>query len=186
MRKLIYFTFLLCFILSCSSSSHSEYEKLLTDFIEIRGNVRTDLNVKFESIDISDITVGDSIQILKKQFETEKANLITRQEKEVQRYKVQISEIESNPNQDVVDYVMLKEYKRSLAKAELALQQARDWIPDYMTKYNTQTPDKTLVKKAICTFSIFDPKLQAKQTYKDALFILSADGKTPLRAILNE
>jgi len=184
MKRFIYFVLLLCFIPSCSSQS--EYEKILTDFIEIRGNIRTDLNVKFQSIEISDITVGDSIQILKNQFEKEKLYLISIQEKEVKRYKDQIVELESKISKDIADYVVLKGYKRNLTEAEESLQKAKDWMPDYLTKYKSRLSGEILVKKAICTFSIFDPKLQARQTYKDALFILSADGTKLMKAILNE
>lgn len=184
MKKFIYFVLLLCFIPSCSSQS--EYEKLLTDFIEIRGNVRTDFNVKFESIDISDVTVGDSIQILKDQFNKEKANLVLKQEKEVERYKKQITEIETKTSQDIADIVILKGYKEKLYDYESDLQKAKNWTPDYLTKYDSRALGEILVKKAICTFSVLDPKLQTRQTYKDALFILSADGETPLRAILSE
>lgn len=184
MKKFIYFVLLLCFIPSCSSQS--EYEKLLTDFIEIRGNVRTDLNVKFQSIEVSDITVGDSVQILKKQFESEKADLVMKQEKEVERYKKQIAEIETKTSQDIADIVILKGYKEKLYDCESDLKKAKNWTPDYLNKYDSRASDEILIKKAICTFSVLDPKLQTRQTYKDALFILSADGKTPLRAILSE
>lgn len=184
MKKFICFVLLLCFIPSCFSQS--EYEKLLTDFIEIRGNVRTDLNVKFHSIEVSDIRVGDSIQILKKQFESEKADWVLKQEKEVERYKNQIAEIETKISQDIADIVILKGYKEKLYDYESDLQKAKNWTPDYLNKYDSRASDEILIKKAICTFSVVDPKLQTRQTYKDALFILSADGETPLRAILSE
>lgn len=186
MKKLIYFTFLFCVVSSCSSQSQSKYEKLLTEFIETRGNIRTDLKVKFELIDISDITVSDSIQILKDQFTQEKTDKISKQEKDIECYKNQIAEIEAKTSKDVADIVILKGYKRNLNEAEESLQKAKDWMLHYLTKYDSRTPDEILVKKAICTFSILDPKLQTRQTYKNALFVLSADGTKPLKAILSE
>lgn len=71
--KKLYFLILLPLVwLSCSSPSN--YEKAIIDYLETdKKGVKTDLQIKFLFIDVSYITVADSISILQDQFEIKKA-----------------------------------------------------------------------------------------------------------------
>lgn len=84
MKQLIYLALLLCVMQSCSPHSQSEYEKVITAMLETNDSgVRTDYQVKYSKLEVSPITIADSIAILKEQFESEKANKIESIEKTI-------------------------------------------------------------------------------------------------------
>lgn len=71
MRKLYFLLLFPLVWLSCSSPSN--YEKAIIDYLEIdKKGVKTDLKIEFLSMNVSNITVADSISILQKQFEAKK------------------------------------------------------------------------------------------------------------------
>lgn len=174
MRKLYYFIFFPLVWFSCSSSSN--YEKTIIDYLEIdKKGVRTDLQIEFLSpIDVSDITVADSISILQKQFETEKAKKIETIQSSISRLQEKIQEQKGKKNQ-VVAKPLISRWEKDLEKLQSDLSTAQNWQADYLNRYDSRSTAEILAKKADCTFSFFNPQLQTKQEMK-ALFILSADG----------
>jgi hypothetical protein len=169
-------TFIAIVLLCISCSKQSEYERVITEALEVTNGTRTDLQIKYSKLEVSNVSIADSIAILKERFEKERSDLLTKREQEVQRYKDQIAGIEEKSSQDVADYVILKMYKTNLADAEVSLQKAKDWKPDYLNRYDSRNPSEVIAKKANATLSFFNPKLQTRQEMSP-LFILSPDGK---------
>lgn len=173
MRKLYFILLFPLVWLSCSSSSN--YEKVIIDYLETnKKGVKTDLQIEFLSIDVSDITIADSISILQKQFETEKAKKIESIQGSISRLQNKIQEQKGKKNQ-VVAKALISRWEKDLEKYQSELSIAQDWLADYLNRYNSRNTSEILAKKADCKFSFFNPQLQTRQELS-ALFILSADG----------
>lgn len=183
MRKLLYLIFVLSFISACSSAQ-SEYENIIREFLETRKGVRTDLKIKFEIINVSDILVQDSINIIKEEFESEQSKRIANIEQAIERYEKRIAE--HKKRNDFIGRASVVDQKGLLKSEIKSLEEAKNWSPEILHKYDNRQANEVLVKKALCTFSLYNSKLQTRQTYKDAVIILSADGKTPLDIILEQ
>lgn len=173
--KKLYFLILLPLVwLSCSSPSN--YEKAIIDYLETnKKGVKTDLQIKFLFIDVSDITVADSISILQDQFEIKKAKKIESAQKNIAHWQESIEKQKGKKNQ-LVAKAVISNFSEKLAQAEKDLKEAQAWTPDYLNRYDSRNSSEILAKKANCKFSFFNPKLQARQELT-ALFILSADGE---------
>lgn len=173
--KKLYFLILLPLVwLSCSSPSN--YEKAIVDCLETdKKGVKTDLQIKFLFIDVSYITVADSISILQDQFEIKKAKKIESAQKNIAHWQESIEKQKGKKNQ-LVAKAVISNFSEKLAQAEKDLKEAQAWTPDYLNRYDSRNSSEILAKKADCKFSFFNPKLQARQELT-ALFILSADGE---------
>lgn len=173
MRKLY---FLLLFPLvwfSCSSPSN--YEKAIIDYLETdKKGVKIDLKIEFLSIEVSDITVADSISILQKRFEAEKTKKIETIQSSISRLQDKIQEQKGKNNQ-VVAKALISRWEKDLEKHQSELTIAENWQADYLNRYDSLKTSEILAKKADCRFSFFNPQLQTRQELS-ALFTLSADG----------
>jgi hypothetical protein len=183
MKKLYYFSFLL--LLSCSADSNAQ-ETIIIDYLETSSNdVRTDLKIDILKLEISDITVADSIAILEEKYEEEILNKIkiaegavTTAQKSVDNLTTKIDTNDASTLQKRMDKigdktlqnVMLKNLEEKMDK----LREAQEWQPEYLTKYAGRDDDVLLVKKAIATFSYFNPKLNTRQERTEN-FVLSKD-----------
>lgn len=172
--KKLYFILLFPLVwFSCSSPSN--YEKAIIDYLGTdEKGVKTNLEIEFLSIGISDITVADSISILQKQFEAEKTKKIESVQNSISRLQNKIQEQKGKKNQ-VVAKALVSRWEKDLEKYQSELSVAQDWQADYLNRYNSRNTSEILAKKADCRFSFFNPQLQTRQEMK-ALFILSADG----------
>lgn len=174
MKNLFFSLALMAIFVSCSSSQ-SENENLITDFLETRSGVKTDLQIKYSKIEMSDISVADSIAILKEQYETQKAKKVQSIEHTIKQQEESIAEQKNNNNR-VVANTLIKMWERELDREKEDLEKAQNWKPDYLTQYDHRNPSEILAQKADVTFSYFNPQLQTRQEMS-AWIILSADGK---------
>lgn len=174
MKILFYTLALTAFLFSCSSPQ-SEYEKVITDFLETKNGVKTDLQIKYSKLEVSDISVADSIAILKEQFETERAKKIQSIEQTIKGKEKSIAEQQNKKNR-VVANTLIKMWEKELAREKEDLEKAQNWKPDYLNRYETRSSSDILARKADITFSYFNPNLQTRQEMS-AWVILSADGK---------
>lgn len=173
MKKLFISILLPLFGLACSSPSN--YEKTIIDYLETdKKGTRTDLQVKILSLDVSDITVADSISILQTQYETDKTKKVESIKSSISRLQNKIEEQKGKKNQ-VVAKSLISNWNKDLENLQTELSTAENWTPKYLNKYNSRNESEILAKKAECQFSFFNPQLQTKQEMK-ALFILSVDG----------
>ena len=69
MKHLFYFITLITLLMSCLDN---KYEKLITEYLETDSKTRIDLKIKYSKLEVSDLTVQDSIDILQDKYETEK------------------------------------------------------------------------------------------------------------------
>lgn len=173
MRKLYFILLFPLVWLSCSSSSN--YEKVIIDYLETnKKGVKTDLQIEFLSIDVSDITIADSISILQKQFETEKAKKIESIQSSISRLQDKIQEQRGKKNQ-VVAKALISRWEKDIEKYQSELTIAENWQANLLNRYSSRNTSEILAKKADCRFSFFNPQLQTRQELS-ALFTLSADG----------
>lgn len=174
MRKL--YSLILFPLVWFSCSSPSNYEKAIIYYLQTdKKGIKTDLQIKFLSIDVSDITVSDSIVIVQKQFEVEKAKKIESIQSSISRLQEKIQEQKGKKNQ-VVAKALISRWKKDLEKLQSELTIAQDWQADYLNRYDSRNTSEILAKKADSKFSFFNPQLKTRQELS-ALFILSADGK---------
>lgn len=179
--KILFCTLALMVLFFGCSSSQSEYEKVITDFLETKNGVKTDLQIKYSKLDVVDISVTDSIGILKEQFEAEKAKKIQSIEQTIKLKEESIAEQQNSDNK-LVASVLIKGWQRELAREKEDLEKAKNWKPDYLTRYDNRNPSDILSRKADVTFSYFNPQLQTRQEMS-AWVILYADGKQCYRLI---
>lgn len=173
MRKLYFLILFPLVWFSCSSPSN--YEKTIIDYLETdKKGIKTDLQIEFLSIDVSDITVADSISILQKQFEEEKAKKIESIQNSMFRLQEKIQEQKGKKNQAVAK-ALISRWEKDLEKLQSDLTITQDWKADYLNRYDSRNTSEILAKKADCRFSFFNPQLQTRQELS-ALFTLSADG----------
>lgn len=180
MKKIFFSLALTACLFSCSSSQ-SEYEKVITDFLETKNGVKTDLQIRYTKLEVSDISVADSISILKEQFEAERVKKIQSIEQTIKSKEESIAEQHNSDNRLVAN-VLIKGWQRELAREKEDLEKAQNWKPDYLNKYDNRNPSDILSRKADVTFSYFNPQLQTRQEMS-AWVILSADGKQCYRLI---
>ena len=65
MRRLLSIAALLACLISCyAQNGESNYKKMITDYVEIKNGVRTNLDVRISELTEKDYTVGDSIEVL--------------------------------------------------------------------------------------------------------------------------
>lgn len=187
-------TILILFIaLSACNNQQStdKQKKLIADFLQQDAKgVKTDLKIKVSKLDISNIHVSDSITTLKKRFKDKKAAKIKSAKSEVASSKKSLEEkqkkLKSNPQKTskqrsdyAVNNAMMGLTRDGLEKAQKRLKEAKNWRPDYLKRYDASNHNKLLVKKAVTTFSFFNPKLQTRQERTET-FILSKEGNQVL------
>lgn len=177
--KRIFILLVVIALLSSCSSSQSEQQKLVTDFLEINNGVKTDLQIEYSKFEVSNILVSDSVAILQTQFEAERAKKIESIESTIQNKESSIAEQRSKKNK-VVSNSLIKMSEDDIVNQKRYLEEAKNWKPNYLSKYDSRNESDVLVQKADITFSYFNPKLQVKQEMS-AFVILSADGKQCLR-----
>lgn len=173
MNKIYSFIAIISICVSCSTQS--EHEKIISDFLETENGTKTDLQIKYSQLEISNVSVGDSIAILQERFEAERAKKIETIEKTIKLKEESIDEQKNSKNK-LVASVLIKGWEKELDREKENLEKAKIWKPDYLNRYDSRNVSEILAQKAKATFSFFNPKLQTRQEMS-ALFILSPDGK---------
>lgn len=173
MKKLFILLFFPLVVSSCSAQS--KYEKVISDYLQTRDDVKTDLKIEFLEMNVSNITVSDSIAILQEKFEAEKSKKIESAQKSVSHWQNKIQEQGGKKNK-VVAKALISDFSERLVRSEHDLKIAQEWQPDYLNRYKSRNTSDILAKKAESRFSFLNPKLQTRQEMT-ALFIFSADGK---------
>ncbi|MGI9527152.1 MAG: hypothetical protein ACR2MS_08595 [Weeksellaceae bacterium] len=159
-------------VLSCSSNS-KEKEAIET-FIETdgKGN-KYDLDIKFDQLEISDVSVQDSIYLLEERFEKEKENKISSLEKMKALYEERVDKY-SKDKSYMSDY-FLKKAKKDLSDQKEKIKEVNNWKPEYLSKYNDRDKSEILCKKADAIVRFENPRLKVEQTIH-ANFFLNKEG----------
>ena len=92
MRRLLSIAALLACLISCyAQNGESNYKKMITDYVEIKNGVRTNLDVRISELTEKDYTVGDSIEVLNSRFASEKTAKIETANNDIKHYEAQIA-----------------------------------------------------------------------------------------------
>ena len=188
--KTLFYTFIFSICLSSCSSKTSEYEKTITDYLETKNGVKTDLQIKYSKLDVSDISVADSISILNKKFEAEKNKKIQSIEQTIKHKEKSIAEQKNKlttakGGNKIVAQSLIYTWEKELQREKILLDETLKWQPDYINKYTDRNPSDILAKKADITLSFFNPRLQTRQEIS-MFVILSPDGKECYNDIMKE
>lgn len=190
--KLFFTFFIINFLLIACNNKNSgqvellvdpEYEKIIAEFIQYdkKRKVKTDLKIQFLELSTIDIKVKDSTAILQQQYGQEKQKKIESAQYTVAHYKDAVNE-QREKGDDLVSKALMGGFLDKLEHAEEELQKASNWKPDYLNKYQNQDKELLLAKKAVCKFSMFNPRLQVRQEV-DAEFLISKEGNKCLGII---
>lgn len=71
-----------------------------------------------------------------------------------------------------------------MQRNQVNLEDAKNWKPKNLNRYEGQDGSQLLVKKAVTTFSYFNPSLQTRQERTETL-VFDKDGSTVLGIIQN-
>lgn len=169
-------TLLVLSSLHACSPSDSEYKTVIKNNLEIdKDGKRTDLQIEFETFSISDITVQDSIDIINTNADKKRAERIQLSENSIKSYEKSIAK--QKVKNTVVSRAIINDSKRLLANEKESLERIKIWQPEELNQYENRTPSEILAKKVTTSFSFFNPRLQSKQSYENAEFLLLKDGK---------
>ncbi|MDT0678308.1 hypothetical protein [Autumnicola musiva] len=184
MKKVIYF--LTAMLFSCGTETRSQ-ELLIINYLEDTSNgVKTDLKIDILGIEMSDVTIADSLSFIETKFQER----IAKEEESIESFKSNIqSAKEENKSLDRsnVDNLakisanksVIKLYENGLEKALLSLKKNQDQKAVALGKYENQDENAVLVKKGVTNFSFFNPKLNTRQERTET-FVLSKDGSEVL------
>lgn len=164
-QNLLFFLLVWCF----SSCGSPDYEKAVADWVQTDKNgMRT--NLKFEILEVSgitDITVADSLAVLKKRFEIQKEREISILAKELESAKTRMS---------FAKYagVDLESYQNNINEAQVKLDSIKK--QSFHSIYDKRKNEEVIAKILECRYVITPPLMKVKQE-KRAAFILSPDMK---------
>jgi len=178
---------------ACNSQQNTDAQKqAIINFLqEDAKGVKTDLKIEVSQLEITDVTVADSISILKERYQLE----IEKAQKSIENFQSNIDsamkENESLDNSNIDNLAKISAnksisemYQSGLEKAQAALKEVEKQKSLSLAKYEDNDESKLLVKKAVTTFSFFNPRLQTRQERTDD-FVLSKDGLEVLAIIEN-
>jgi len=180
MKKVFYF--LAAILFSCGTETRSQ-EQLIINYLEENSKgVRTDLKIDILSIEISDVTIADSLSFLEAKFQEK----ILREKESISSFKSNIqSAKEENKSLDrsnidnlakiSANNSSIKLYENGLEKAQLSMEKIQDQKAVALGKYENQDENVVLVKKGVTKFSFFNPKFNTRQERTET-FVLSKDG----------
>ena len=181
MRRLLSIAALLACLISCyAQNGESNYKKMITDYVEIKNGVRTNLDVRISELTEKDYTVGDSIEVLNSRFASEKTAKIETANNDIKHYEAQIAKQQAKGG--LVAETLLKKYKPELEKAQNRLKEAQIWTANYASCYDSRNPNDVIAKIVDCKLSLMNPRLRTRQEGK-ASFLFSSDGNKLLKAL---
>ncbi|NDV66913.1 hypothetical protein [Bacteroides sp. 224] len=187
MKRISFYLFvLLVFTTSGCSSQNSSCQKTIIDYLETNDQtgIRTDLQIKFLEMAVSDILVSDSIAILEKQYQEEYEKKLESAQKSVDHWQQSVDKHEKKKS-DLVYKMLLAELTEKLDNAKSTLEEVKSWRPDYLDRYAGRDKNELISKSVKCKLSFQNPKLTTRQEL-DATFIFSPDEKNIYEFIRGE
>ena len=137
---------------------------MITDYVEIKNGVRTNLDVRISELTEKDYTVGDSIEVLNSRFASEKTAKIETANNDIKHYEAQIAKQQAKGG--LVAETLLKKYKPELEKAQNRLKEAQNWTANYASCYDSRNPNDVIAKIVDCKLSLMNPRLRTRQEGK--------------------
>lgn len=166
-------------LIACSKNSKEK--KAIENFIQTdkKGN-KYDLDIKFDKLEISNVTVEDSILLLQEKFEKEKEKKLSSLNKMKSLFEDRVKEY-SEKKTFGSDY-FLNKAKEDLSKQIEEIEETKKWKPEYLSKYENRDSSEILCKKANTIVRFENPRLKVEQTVH-ANFFLDKDGEPCFKMI---
>lgn len=164
MKKNLLFVSLLA--LACTSCSVPDYEKAVSDWVQTDSH-GTWIDMKFEMLEVletKDITVSDSLSILKEQFDRQKDKTISTLKADIDNSKTRLS-FAKFAGAD------LEDYQRYIDKVESQLDSVNNI--SFHSIYDNRKTDEVLAKVLKCRYAVTTSTRQERE----GNFILSPDMK---------
>lgn len=159
--------------LACTSEQ-SVYEKAIDDYVQTdRYGTWTDCKFKALSIEkLADITVADSLRIIKEQFEAKQAEDIASAEKNLKYWlgTQQADKPAKYAKQPAEDM-----FAKNIAACQQRIDSLHGLQPDFPASYVSSDQSKILAKEVKCHYSYVLPETTAAKERTD-VFILTANG----------
>lgn len=181
MKHLLFLAMCICLALQACTSSTGEYEKKIKEYIEKDNVFKMDLDVKVSDIKATDVTVADSIAILKKEYEANRAESISTLTERIAAAEKNIEERKSRPA-SVVTQTLIETYQKDIESCKAELTKIETSAPAYLEMYKGQSESKVIAKLVTCSLSLKNP-LNNTQEEKTTQFIFSADGSKCLKLV---
>ncbi len=177
--KNVFLRLLTVIAITGSIEAQSLEKETVSAFLETKKGVRHDLKLKFETFELSTLTVEDSVQILNSKYQKKKTTKLSDIDKQIASLEKRINtkkEIKSAFDK-AVESSLQKRYKYDIEKLKAKREKAENWTPKYLNRY-TEVSDKnkSLVKKVNSIFYAQKPWEKISKKYRGT-FILSLDGK---------
>ena len=183
MKKLLLLLFIALIACNNDQKNNDGQKQAIIDYLqEDAKGVKTDYQIEILQLEISNVTVADSIAIIENKFQEEEAKV----ENSAENFKNSIEKAAAEnekldrSNMDNLAKISANKsasrmFQQGLEKAESTLVKIQERKSSTLKKYEDRDKDQLLVKKAKTTFSFFNPSLQTRQERTD-YFVLSKDG----------
>lgn len=174
MRNLFIMT-VLAIILSACSSKEDVYEKTIADYVQTdKHGTWTDLKFKAISVETTECTVNDSIQIL---IEDAKSAIAEKIEFEKGRLEYYQKEAENSKSfKGTTGKMMHDSFLKGVGILQHKIDSLQKIDPTQVTRYEDIEPDRLLAIYVTCKYGIMNPWNNAYQEQTE-IFVLTPDGK---------
>ncbi len=153
---------------ACSTNPASLYEKAIAEYVQTdRWGTWTDLKFEIVSLETSEVTVADSLKIIRAEFETERAAAIESETKSLQYW---LGVISDDPESKEID-----RYNENIVYINQRIDAIKNRKVEDVVNYGLP-PEQVLAVKAKCRYSLVMPGKNTRQERTDT-FILSKDGR---------
>ncbi|GEM_PF-241581 len=162
---------LLIVLLTISCTSKSKYEKLIGEHVQTdKHGTWTDVQFKIVTIEeLPAIKVSDSIEILRKNFDAQKAELLKKYESDLNRWNENLQR-EKNARFKLPS--IITSYTRYAEEAQLLLDSLKN--TEFKNIYEGMSSDKVLLLPVKCRYSYTLPVNNPRQERTD-IFYFTAD-----------
>jgi radical SAM superfamily enzyme YgiQ (UPF0313 family) len=173
-------TFKLLAILLLFASCTPNYEKAIADWVQTDKNgTWTDMKFKLEKVySTKDLTVADSINLLKARFDKAKKQAISECKRDIEIYETRLQFTEYA---GTVDQIKSVREKLEKSKRDLNGFQTEEFHSPYAKRDTTEVLGKYLR----CRYSFFSNRLNTEQK-EDGIFFLTPDLKKCLGGVSNK
>lgn len=170
--KKVFLFFIILFLVSCTSES--KYEKLISQHVQTdKHGTWTDVQFKVVNIEeLSPIKVSDSIQILKQEYESNKADLLKKTESYLNQWRDNLQREQSArfklPS-------IIATYTRYVEEAERRLDSLKH--TEFTDTYKGISSEKVLLLPVKCRYSYVFPAGNSRQERTDVFYFISDKSK---------
>ncbi|MDO6737390.1 hypothetical protein [Wenyingzhuangia sp. 2_MG-2023] len=147
--------------------AQSKEKETVKKQLETIDGVRYDFKIKFTLFEVEDITVGDSLKILKENFKKNKTSKIEAFNKSIASYNKKILEQDQKTGIRAISAKALKElFTKEKTKYETKLQEVESWQYQVYKPYTVKDTTEILNKYVKTHFTALKPGEKTESLYK--------------------